>query len=46
MSLATRKRVDKEGLDFLIWCSQENKLKEKTFSAAKGDKESGPKRAS
>ena len=32
----------KEGLDFLIWCSQENKVREKTFGAAKGDKRRGP----
>lgn len=37
----TKKRVEKEGLDFLIWCSQENKIREKTFGVAKGDKESG-----
>ena len=38
----TRKRVGKEGLDFLILCSQENKVREKTFGAAKGDKRREP----
>ena len=34
----TRKRVEKEGLDFLIRCSQENRIGEKTFGVAKEDR--------
>ena len=39
-----RKRVEKEGLDFLVWCSQEDKINEKTFRATTEDKESGLER--
>ena len=39
-----RKRVEKEGLDFLVWCIQEDKINEKTFGAATEDKESGLER--
>ena len=35
------KGVGKEGLDFLIRCSQGNTIREKTFEAAKGDKRCG-----
>ena len=32
------RRKDKEGLDFLIICSQENRIGEKTFGVAKEDR--------